>query len=90
VGVNYFDNHEWYTLLGLAFFPRITLIVGSFVTGGVLWWVGWLFGPHILVAILSLHYWDSNPVLVVCAWLCALGGTGGEGSYAQHRYGRSY
>jgi hypothetical protein len=39
-------------LLGLAVFPRITLL---FVGGpfGWLHWLGWVFAPHLLVAILA-------------------------------------
>lgn len=71
-------------LLGLAIFPRITLL---FVGGpfGVLHWLGWLVAPHLLVAILATtRYWDTNPVLCVIAWFIAFAGTGGEGR-AAHR-----
>lgn len=76
--MNFFENHGVIVLLGLAVFPRITLLVASFATGGFLWWLGWLLTPHLLVAILSLPYWDTNPVLVVISWLLALGGTEAE------------
>jgi hypothetical protein len=76
--MNFFDQHSTLTLICLAFFPRITLLVASFVSGGFLWWLGWLFTPHLLVAILSLRYWNENPLLVVIAWGIAFGGTGGE------------
>ena len=82
---SFFANHEVITLVGLALFPRITLLVASFATGGFLWWLGWIITPHLLVAILSLPYWDSNPVLVVIAWLCAIGGTGVEGAATKKR-----
>lgn len=86
--MNYFDEHGVIALFGLAIFPRITLLVASFATGGFFWWLGWLFTPHLLVAILSLPYWSSNPVLVVCAWIMAFVGTGGEGGYARERSSR--
>ena len=76
--MDFFTNHSWITLLCLALFPRLTLLFGSFITGGVLWWLGWIFAPHFLVAILSLPYWDTNPILVVMAWIIALGGTQNE------------
>ena len=76
--MNFFDNYGVLTLLGLAIFPRITLLVASFATGGFFWWLGWLLTPHLLVAILGLSYWDTNPVLVVISWLLAFGGTGAE------------
>ena len=47
-----------------------------------MWWLGWLFAPHLLVAFLSLAYWHTNPILVITAWIIALGGTGGEGEVA--------
>ena len=76
--MNFFEQHGILTLLCLAFFPRLTLLIASFATGGLLWWLGWFFAPHVLVAFLSLPYWDSNPVLVVIAWLIAFSGTGTE------------
>ncbi|MDP1590220.1 MAG: hypothetical protein Q8M07_20875 [Prosthecobacter sp.] len=83
--MNYFDRHGILLLFGLAIFPRLTLLFVSFATGGFFWWLGWLLTPHLLVAILSLPYWHSNPFLVVMAWFCAIAGTGGEGSYASSR-----
>ena len=78
--MNFFDAHslDWIILVGLATFPRITLL---FVGGpfGLLSWVGWLFAPHLLVAILATSaYWTTNPVVCVIAWFIALAGTGGE------------
>jgi hypothetical protein len=87
--MNFFDNHGILVLLGLAIFPRITLLVASFATGGFFWWLGWVFTPHLLVAILSLPYWDSNPVLVIFAWFMAIAGTGGEGGVANRRTGQN-
>lgn len=84
--MDFFDNHGIFVLLGLAVFPRITLLVASFATGGILWWIGWLFAPHFLVAILSIEYWDSNPILVVIAWILALGGTGAEQQTVSRRF----
>lgn len=77
--MNYFDQHGLLSLLCLALFPRLTLIIASFATGGLFWWLGWLFTPHLLVAILALPYWDQNPLLVIAAWFVALCGTGAEG-----------
>lgn len=71
--------HPLLLLFGLAAFPRITLL---FVGGpfGLLHWLGWVFGPHLLVAILATtRYWDTDPVLCVIAWFLAFAGTGGEG-----------
>lgn len=72
--------HEHYALvlIGLAIFPRITML---FVGGpfGVLHWLGWFFAPHITVAIIgTLRYWDTDPFLCAVAWVIALVGTGSE------------
>ena len=83
--MDFFDTHGVAVLLGLAIFPRITLLLASFATGGFFWWIGWFITPHLLVAILSLSYWDTNPVLVVIAWFMAICGTGAEGGYTSSR-----
>jgi hypothetical protein len=80
--MNFFEHHGVIVLICLTLFPRLTLLIASFATGGALWWLGWLFAPHILVAILALQYWDTNPVLVIVAWIVALGGTSAEGGTA--------
>ncbi len=84
--MNFWDDHSIWFLIGLTFFPRITLLFFSVTPFGILAWIGWLFTPHLLVAILSLPYWNENPVLVICAWLVAFGGTGGEARVASNRY----
>lgn len=76
--MDFFAQHGVITLICLAIFPRLTLLIASFATGGLLWWLGWIFTPHLLVAILALPYWHTNPVLVVFAWIIALGGTSAE------------
>ena len=76
--MDFLTNHSVLTLIFLAIFPRITLLVASSVTGGFFWWLGWLFAPHFLVAILSMAYWDTDPVLVVIAWIMACVGSGSE------------
>lgn len=80
---DFFQHHGWLALIFLALFPRLTLLIGSFVSGGLLWWLGFIFCPHLLVALLSLPYWHSNPVLVVIAWVMALGGTSTEAKVAK-------
>ena len=51
---------------------------------GFLSWLGWIFAPHLLVAILATtYYWSANPVLCVISWVVALAGTGGEGAAAK-------
>jgi len=73
--MDFFAHHGVIVLICLAIFPRLTLLIASFATGGLLWWLGWIFAPHLLVAFLSLPYWNTNPVLVCFAWIIALSGT---------------
>jgi hypothetical protein len=80
-GSDFFSTHSlpWLILIGLAAFPRLTLL---FVGGpfGLLHWLGWAIAPHFLVAILATtRYWDTNPILCIIAWFFAFAGTGGEG-----------
>lgn len=76
---NYWDYHGLLFLAAIAFFPRLTLIFGGVATGGLLWWLSWIFFPRFLVAVLAtLTYWYQNPILVVISWLVALGGESSE------------
>jgi len=68
---DFFSTYGVWTLIFLACFPRLTLLFGSFMFGGVWWWLGWIFAPHWLIAILSLPFYESNPVLVIIAWTIA-------------------
>ena len=84
--MNFWDAHGsvWGLILlfGFAVFPRITTFfaAGPF---GCLAWLGWIFAPHLLVAILATYmYWHTNPILCVIAWFFAFGGTAGEGAAA--------
>lgn len=75
--------HPLLLLFGLGAFPRLTTL---FVGGpfGFLHWIGWLFAPHLLVAVLATaRYWDTDPLLCVVAWFFAFAGTGGEGKATQ-------
>ena len=74
--INFWDVHGLWFCFFMFLFPRLTLFFGGIVTGGWLWWLGWVFTPRILCAILATTaYWDSNTVLVVFVWIWALGGT---------------
>jgi hypothetical protein len=77
--------HPHWFLLGLAlgFFPRLTTacmaLFGSLmlpvdVGYKILWVLGWLFLPRLLIAILSMVYFASNPFLVILAWIIAFSG----------------
>ncbi len=92
-GVDFWQVHGWAFLIGLVFFPRITMLVAGTALEfmkfaspwGILAWIGWMFAPYLVIAILaSTFYWDTNPGLCVGAWILAVSGTGGE-SYTATR-----
>lgn len=77
--INYWENHGVFFLFFIALFPRLTLLLSSVVSGGLLWWIAWFVTPRFLVAYLAtVAYWQTNPLLVVIAWLVALGGESSE------------
>lgn len=83
---SYWDHHGVLFLVFIALFPRLTLLFSSVATGGVLWWLGWLFAPRVLVAVLATFaYWIHDPILVVLAWLFAVGGESSEKYVAVNR-----
>lgn len=78
--MDFWQVHGIWFLIFIALFPRLTMLFTSIAFGlGVLGWLGWIFAPHLTVAILAtIYYWDTNPGLCVIAWLVAIGGTGVE------------
>lgn len=73
--VDYFQKHGVFFLIFITIFPRLTLLFSSVATGGVLWWLGFIFCPRILVASLAtVSYFHTNPILVIISWIVALGG----------------
>ncbi|MDP2052990.1 MAG: hypothetical protein Q8L75_05105 [Acidobacteriota bacterium] len=84
--MDFWQVHGWLFLICVAIFPRLTMLFAVSAPFGFLAWAGWLFFPHLTVAILATtYYWDNNPVLCVIAWFVALGGTAGEGKVASGR-----
>ncbi|MFT6067781.1 MAG: hypothetical protein ACJAT2_001124 [Bacteriovoracaceae bacterium] len=78
---NYWENHGVFFLIFITLFPRLTLLFSSVPFGGLLWWLGFIFAPRILVATLAtITYWEVNPILVVISWLVAISGESGEKS----------
>jgi hypothetical protein len=72
--VNYWDVHGVWFLVACALFPRLTMLFAVATPFGWLAWLGWALVPQVTVAILATGmYWDTNPVLCVLAWICALG-----------------
>ena len=85
--MDFWQVHGWGFLIAIAMFPRITmLVVGTVSSFGLLGWLGWIFAPHLTMAILATtYYWHTNPILCVIAWLVAFGGTSGETKVATSR-----
>ncbi|MDP3999409.1 MAG: hypothetical protein Q8P76_02330 [bacterium] len=83
--MDFWQIHTVWFLVAIAFFPRITmLVVGTVSSFGLLGWLGFIFAPHLTVAILATtYYWHTNPVLCVIAWLVALTGTSSEAGAAK-------
>ncbi len=82
--IDFFIKHGWIFLFSIAIFPRLTLLISglffqSIEFGGILWWLSFFFAPRILVATLAtISYWHTNQILVIIAWLIALGGESSE------------
>jgi hypothetical protein len=76
---DYWDVHGLWFLVFITAFPRLTMLFSSVASGGILWWLSWLFAPRLLAAFLAtVAYWNTNKALVVIAWLVAWGGESGE------------
>lgn len=87
--VNFWDVHGIFFLIFITVFPRLTMLFAVSLHFGFLAWLGWLFAPHLTVAILATeYYWQTNPILCVIAWVVALAGTGGEAKMVKMRADR--
>jgi hypothetical protein len=70
--MSFWDNHGVFFIFFMFFFPRLTLLFSSVPFGGFFWWLGWIFAPRLLVAILAtMAYLQTNPMLVFLAWIWA-------------------
>ena len=77
--ISYWDAHGVFFLIFLTLFPRLTLLLSSVASGGILWWLAWFITPRFLIAYLAtLAYWQTNPLLVALSWVIALGGESSE------------
>jgi hypothetical protein len=77
--MSYWEVHTVFFLIGLTFFPRLTVLLFSHVTGGLVFWIFFLCFPRIVIPILAAyHYWDTNPILVVISFIVCLSGETGE------------
>jgi hypothetical protein len=82
--MDFWQVHGVLFLFFATFFPRLAMLFAVTVPFGFLAWFGWIFAPHLTVAILATqYYWQTNPVLCVIAWFVALVGTGGETKVVQ-------
>jgi hypothetical protein len=76
---DYWEAHGILFTLGLMLFPRITVFFFSGVVGGALFWIGFLIFPRIVVCVLAAyHYWETNPITVVLAFIWCFAGEGSE------------
>jgi len=77
--MNFWDTHGIFFIIFMFLFPRLTLFFSSVASGGILWWLGFIFCPRLLTAILATTaYWETNTLLVVLTWIWALGLESGE------------
>jgi hypothetical protein len=84
--INFWEVHGVFFLIFITIFPRLTLLFSSVAFGGLFWWIGFIFAPRFLVAILAtIAYWNTNKILVIISWLLAIGGESSE-KYYFHRY----
>ena len=78
---NFWTYHTAIILIGFTFFPRLSLLFCN-IPYGLFFWIGWFFLPRITIAILAtIYYLNTNPILVIFAWLFALGGESAEKKY---------
>jgi hypothetical protein len=76
---NFWNVHTFLFLIGITFFPRITVFFFSHVVGGLVFWIFFLIFPRIVIPILAAyHYWDTNPVLVILSFIICLSAETGE------------
>ena len=88
---NFWSYHGIFLLLGLTFFPRISLLLFCnipyhFLLANkillLIHWLGWFFLPRIVIAIYAtIYYLDTNIILVFLSWIIALSGESAEKSY---------
>ena len=79
---NFWSYHTIFLLVGLTFFPRISLFFCN-IPGSLLFWIGWLTLPRIVISInATIYYIESNPLLVILSWIIALGGESAEKKYS--------
>jgi hypothetical protein len=87
--MDFWHVHTIFFLIFVTFFPRLTMLFATTAVFGPLAWLGWLFAPHLTVAVLATqYYWNTNPILCMIAWFVAFAGTSGEAKLATWGYKR--
>lgn len=72
--MNFWESHTLLFCIGMYFFPRLTLFFAT-PWGGIFWWLGFIFLPRLMVALLATTYYGStNPLLCLFVWFWALRG----------------
>lgn len=62
IAMGFWQIHSWWFLIFITFFPRLTMLFAVTVPFDWLAWLGWLFVPHLTVAILAtIYYWNMEP-----------------------------
>lgn len=88
--MDFWQEHGIFFLIFITIFPRLTMLFAVSTPFGLLAWLGWIFAPHLTVAILATEfYWHTNPILCIIAWFVALVGTGGEAKMVNISVNRS-
>jgi hypothetical protein len=83
--MSFWDTHGILFLLGLMFFPRITVWFFSAITGGLVFWLGVLVVPRVCIIFIAIYsYVDTNPSLVILSVLWCLFGELAEKCGAGH------
>lgn len=71
--MDFWTNHGIFFLLLCQLFPRLTIVFGTAFPLGADQIIAWLLAPRFLAAYLATqYYWDTNPVLVMVAWVMAV------------------
>jgi len=87
--MDFFEHHGLIFLICITLFPRLTILFATSLSWGLFGILGFIFTPHLLVAILATtYYWHTNPILCIIAWIVALGGTSGEGAVVNNQIKR--
>lgn len=77
--MDFWAIHTCFFIFFLLLCPRLTMLIMGICffpfAHPILFWLGWLATPRLVIAILATsNYWDTNPVLCIFAWMLALGG----------------